>query len=75
MLPLTLLIKFYGYISIVFVLLLSCSVVTAPNLLLSFEGITIHLSNTCIIIIIIIVLMYLIGLIYMMTVASAYSSH
>jgi hypothetical protein len=43
---------------------------------LSFEGITIHLSNTCIIIIIIIiVLMYLIGLIYMMTVASAYSSH
>jgi hypothetical protein len=74
MLPLTLLIKFYGYISIVFVLLLSCSVVTAPNLLLLFEGITIHLSNRCIIIIII-VLMYLIGLIYMMTVASAYSSH
>jgi hypothetical protein len=42
---LTLLIKFYGYILIVFVLLLSYSVVTTPNLLLSFGGVTPFLST------------------------------
>jgi hypothetical protein len=34
------LIKFYGYIPIVFVLLLSYSVVMPPNLVLSFGGVT-----------------------------------
>jgi hypothetical protein len=47
--------KLYGYIPIVFVLLLSCSVVTPANLLLLFWGVTVDnqsigfyvLGNAC----------------------------
>jgi hypothetical protein len=46
LLPLTLLFKFYGYIPISFVLLLSCSVVTPPNLLLSLRGVTVVSKGT-----------------------------
>jgi hypothetical protein len=41
LLPLTLLFKFYVYIPIVFVVLLSCSVVTPPDMFLFFGGVTV----------------------------------
>jgi hypothetical protein len=46
LLPLILLNWVYAYISIAFVLLLSCSVVIPPNLLLLFGGVTKRVKGT-----------------------------